>query len=188
MARKKIYQSKQTPKKRTQIVAPVEASPEIIDARRISIINQHIALLGICWVLYPGIDLMFGPKHLLKDNGVYVLLACALLNPVLTFVATRIGRYATGIFDDTWPADEQIAKYRRLGKWQIALAILINVVGATPVLYAEGYLAKWATQMPGAELMGLKISYVLLFLIAAVGAGLVGIIVDDVAKYFFRKQ
>ena len=187
MARKKFYQPKKTAKKRTQIAAPVELSPNLIDARRISTINQHIALLGICWVLYPLMDLILGPKHLLKDNGVYVLLACALINPVFMFAATRIGRYATGIFDDTRPADEQIAKYRRLGKWQIALAIIINVVGATPVLYAEGYLPKWAAQMPGAELIGHKISYALLFLIAALAAGLLGIIVDDLVKYCFRK-
>jgi hypothetical protein len=187
MTRKKFQRSKQTAKKRNQIIAPIEPSPDLIDARRISTINQHIALLGICWVLYPLIDLSLGSKHLLKDNGVYVLLACGLINPVFMFAATRIGRYATGIFGDTRPAHEQIAKYRRLGKWQIALAITINVVGATPVLYAEGYLPAFAAQMPGAKLIGLKTSYALLFLIAAVGAALLAIIVDDVAKYFFRK-
>jgi len=186
MARKKIRRPKNTKKQKTKIVGPVAPSADLIADRRISNINLYIAMIGITWVLYPAFDYFLGQKRLLVGNGAFLAFACSLINPVFMFLATRINRYSKTLFDDR-PDPEQLAKYRKLGKWQTIFALLINIIGFTPMLYAEGFVSKWAALLPGAEIIGQKLSFAVLFISAAIGAGLLGNFAYDILKYFFKK-
>jgi hypothetical protein len=176
--------------RRTRVIklepAPSQENDDLIVARKIANINAFIATLAVAPVLYPILD-MLGPKHLLQGNGVYVLLACALINPVLMFVAIRINRYSKGIFNEHWPAVENAAKYRKLGVWQITIALLIDIIACIPFLYSEGYLVSWAKQVPGTDVIGENISFAVLFIGAAIAAGILGNFVYDILKYILKR-
>lgn len=187
MARKKRH--KRQVKRVTNKQTPDSASADdLIVARKISTINLFIVSLGIFPYMYPLMDFIYGRKKLLEGwDGIILLWICLLVNIGLMIIAVRINAYSKGIFDEYFPAKESAAKYRKLGVWQLTVAMLINVIACIPILYGEGYLTAWANQMPGTDIIGKKISFAVLFLLAAIATGLLGNFVYDILKFFFKK-
>lgn len=169
-----------------RIITPRSAQDDLLVARRISKINQTIVLLGIFPYSYPVVDFL-GKRHLLEGDAVYVLLACTFINPFLMYAAARLSRYSDGIFNDPKPAVDNARKYRRLGKWQMTLGIIINIVACVPILYAEGYFSKWAKRLPAADVLGQKLSFGIIFLVSAIVAGILGNFVYDMLRFVLKR-
>lgn len=171
----------------SRVIGPASASNDLTVARRVSEINHIIVLLGIIPYSYPIVDLI-GKRRLLEGNASLVLFVCALVNSILMYVAVKLSRYSSGIFDELSPAVDNARQYRKLGKWQITLGIVINLVACVPLLYAEGYLEKWARKMSTAGFFGQKLSFGILFLVSALATGILGNLAYDVLRFVLKRR
>lgn len=170
-----------------RVIKPTPVYNDLVVARRISKINQIIVLVGVIPYSYPIVDLI-GQRNLFKGNASLVLFVCVLVNCALMYVAVKLSRYSAGIFDESAPVIHGARKYRKLGKWQMTLGSVINLVALIPLLYAEGYLEKWTSLMPTAEFLGEKLSLAILFIVSAVATGVLGNLAYDVLRFVLKRR
>jgi hypothetical protein len=160
---------------------------DLIIARRLARINSFIGILILLPGAYGFYDAIYRDSMVVRVSGrlFYVCVADALVLFVIGRLLDSFGkRFLKNPLDPTG----DVAKYRKLGVWQIAISIFIVFLAVLPIIYANGYIARLSNLLPGKEQLGNKLSLGAAFGLGAILSGVLGNFAYDALKFVVRKM